>query len=79
MAEAVIDGMLTVGVTSSSELYATDILPERCAHLKTRYGIRVGGDNADAAAWGASSSSRSNLRFLTACLIKLVFLYRMRA
>ena len=53
MAEALINGMLTAGVASSDDFYATDILADRQVYLKTRYGIRVGADNADAAAWGS--------------------------
>jgi pyrroline-5-carboxylate reductase len=52
MTEALVTGLLKAGVSLSSELYATDIVPERQVHFKTRYGIKIGGRNSDAAAWG---------------------------
>ena len=52
MTEALVAGVLKARLTSKDHLYATDVLPERQAHLRKRYGIRVGGDNLDAAAWG---------------------------
>lgn len=52
MAEALIAGTLKAGVAKAGQLYATDILPERLAHLQSRYQIRTGADNGEAAAWG---------------------------
>jgi len=52
MTEALVAGLLKACLTSQEHLYATDVLPERQAHLQKRYGIRAGGDNPDAAAWG---------------------------
>ena len=52
MTEALVAGVLKARLTSQDHLYATDVLPERQAHLQKRYGIRVGGDNLDAADWG---------------------------
>ena len=51
MTEALVAGMRKARLTSPDHLYATDVLPERRAHLQERYGIRVGGDNPDAAGW----------------------------
>ena len=52
MTEALVAGMLKAESARTNELYATDILPERRTHLQTRYNIRVGIDNRDAAGWG---------------------------
>ncbi|MBM4134131.1 MAG: pyrroline-5-carboxylate reductase [Nitrospira sp.] len=52
MAEALVAGMITSGIAKPEQLYATDILPERRTHLLSRYGIKTGADNGEAAAWG---------------------------
>lgn len=51
MTEALVGGMLTAGVARADQLYATDILPERRAHLQSRYRITVSGDNLEAVGW----------------------------
>jgi pyrroline-5-carboxylate reductase len=52
MAEALVAGMVKSGVAKPEQLYATDILPERRAHLQSRYQVKTGADNKEAAAWG---------------------------
>jgi pyrroline-5-carboxylate reductase len=52
MTEALVAGMLTAGVTESTSLYATDILPGRRDYMHARYGIRVGHNNREIAAYG---------------------------
>ena len=52
MTEALVAGLLKARLTSPDHLYATDVLPERRASLQDRYGVRVGSDNPEAAAWG---------------------------
>ncbi len=52
MTEALVAGLVKGGVASADQLFATDVLPERCADLANRYHIRVGNDNRVAAAWG---------------------------
>jgi pyrroline-5-carboxylate reductase len=52
MTEALVAGMLKGRLTTPDHLYATDVLAERRAHLQDRYGVKVGNDNRDAAAWG---------------------------
>jgi pyrroline-5-carboxylate reductase len=51
MTEALATGMLKTGVTSAELVFATDILPERRNAFKERYGVRVGSENREAAAW----------------------------
>lgn len=48
MTEALVTGMLAAGVAHPDQLYATDILPDRRAHLQDRYKIKVSGDNVEA-------------------------------
>lgn len=52
MTEALVTGMLTAGVTEAAYLYATDILPGRREYMQARYGIRVGQNNREVAAYG---------------------------
>ncbi|TAJ07444.1 MAG: pyrroline-5-carboxylate reductase [Nitrospirae bacterium] len=52
MAEALVAGMLKAGVAKPKQLYATDILPERRTQLQSRYQVKTGIDNREAAAWG---------------------------
>ena len=51
MAEAIIAGLLAANVCRPESLWATDRLPARCDLLKSRFGVRVGSDNRQAAAW----------------------------
>lgn len=52
MTEALVAGIVKGGVARADELFVTDILPERRAHMERRYKIHVGKDNSEAAAWG---------------------------
>lgn len=52
MTEALVAGLVKGKVARSDQLLATDLAPERCAHLEQRYRIRVGKDNREAAGWG---------------------------
>lgn len=52
MTEALVAGMLTAGVTEATYLYATDIVPGRRDDMQARYGIRVGHNNREIAAYG---------------------------
>src|SRR5438046_1005825 len=49
MTESLVCGMLQAGVAHADQLHATDLLPERRAHLQSRYKIRVGGESKAAA------------------------------
>lgn len=49
MTEALVSGMLKAGVACADQLHATDILPERRNYLQSRYKIRAGSDNKEAA------------------------------
>jgi len=49
MTEALVSGMLQAGVARADQLHATDILPERRNYLHSRYKIRAGSDNKEAA------------------------------
>lgn len=51
MTEALVAGMLVASVARAEQLFATDILPERLTHLQSRYKIRVGSENEEAAGW----------------------------
>lgn len=52
MTEALVAGMLSAGVTDPVHLYATDILPGRRDYMQAQYGIRVGHNNREIAAYG---------------------------
>lgn len=52
MTEALIAGMLKGHLALPEQLYASDVLEERRAHLQERYKVRVGADNAETARWG---------------------------
>jgi pyrroline-5-carboxylate reductase len=52
MTESLVAGLLKAGIAHAADLYATDIRPERCAHLEKRYAIKTGRTNSQAAAWG---------------------------
>jgi len=49
--EALVAGLLADGAATPVDLWATDVATERLAALKTRYGIRVGTENTEAASW----------------------------
>src|SRR2546430_10286302 len=49
MTESLVCGMLQAGVAYADQLHATDLLPERRAHLQGRYKIRVGSESKEAA------------------------------
>lgn len=51
MAEALIGGLLSAKLCGPDRIWATDTVAGRLDHLKTRYGIRVGGQNREAVAW----------------------------
>lgn len=51
MAEALIGGFLAAKATEPGDLFATDVCEARRDLIKRRFGIRVGSDNAEAAAW----------------------------
>src|SRR3989442_5675514 len=51
MGEALLAGFLADGVTTPAGLWVTDVVSDRLAALRQRYGVRTGNDNAAAAAW----------------------------
>lgn len=51
MGEALLAGFLADGIASASDLWVTDVVPGRLTDLRTRYGVRVGNDNGEAASW----------------------------
>jgi pyrroline-5-carboxylate reductase len=51
MGEALLAGLLADGLATPADLWVTDVVPERLTALRTRYGIRTGHDNAEAASW----------------------------
>ncbi len=51
MAEALIGGFLGSNAAEPGHLFATDVSEGRRDVIKRRFGIRVGSDNAEAAAW----------------------------
>lgn len=51
MGEALMAGWLADGLAAPDDLWATDVVPERLAALRTRYGIRIGQDSAEAGSW----------------------------
>lgn len=51
IAEALVSGLLHKGVLSPSQIFATDVSADRLQLFKTRYQVRVGADNAEAAKW----------------------------
>jgi pyrroline-5-carboxylate reductase len=52
MAEALIRGVLSAGLVTSSEVMATDVRPERLELLKSELGIRIATDNRAALRFG---------------------------
>jgi pyrroline-5-carboxylate reductase len=51
MGEALLAGLLVDGIASAADLWVTDVLADRLTSLRSRYGIRVGADNREAASW----------------------------
>ncbi len=51
MAEALIGGLLGSRIIEPASLWATDPVAERCDVMKRRFGVRIGADNREAAAW----------------------------
>ena len=51
MGEALVAGLLADGAATPAGLWVTDVVADRLAALKQRYGIRTGGDNGEAASW----------------------------
>ena len=51
MGEALLGGLLADGIASAADLWATDVLGDRLTSLRSRYGIRIGADNREAASW----------------------------
>ncbi|MGH7256159.1 MAG: pyrroline-5-carboxylate reductase family protein, partial [Nitrospirales bacterium] len=52
MTEALVAGLLKAGLARPKQLRATDVLPQRRAHLQARYHLGTGADNVEAARWG---------------------------
>ena len=48
IAEALVSGLLQGQVVQPSQIFATDVVGERLSHFETRYGVRVGSNNAEA-------------------------------
>src|SRR5687767_728574 len=51
MGEALLAGLLADGAATPADLWTTDVDGERLSALRTRYGIRIGSDNQEAATW----------------------------
>ncbi len=51
MAGALVKGLISAGAASSAEIFCTDTRKERLEELREKHGVRVGQDNAEAAAW----------------------------
>jgi pyrroline-5-carboxylate reductase len=51
MAEALLGGLFASHGADPSSVFAADLSSERCDLIKQRFGIRVGGDNREAASW----------------------------
>ena len=51
MAGALVKGLLAAGAASPAEIFCTDTRKERLEELQRRHGVRIGQDNAEAAAW----------------------------
>ncbi len=49
MSDALIAGLLQAGTARPEQIIATDILPDRRDHLKSRYRVKTTGDNREAA------------------------------
>jgi pyrroline-5-carboxylate reductase len=52
MAEALIAGLQSSGLAAADRLWATDTDPSRLTLVQSRFQIRVGRNNSEAAAWG---------------------------
>ena len=51
MGEALLAGFLADGVATPAGLWVTDVIADRLAAVRQRYGIRTGSDNAEVASW----------------------------
>src|SRR5437867_2775960 len=51
MGEALLAGLLADGTATPPDLWATDVERDRLSALQSRYGIRTGHDNREAASW----------------------------
>ena len=51
MGEALLAGFLAEGVATPAGLWVTDVVTDRLAALRQRYGVRTGSDNGEAATW----------------------------
>ncbi len=51
MAGALVKGLLAAGAAEPTEVFCTDTRQERLDELHAKHGVRVGKDNAEAAAW----------------------------
>ena len=51
MSEALVAGILKARLTESKQVFATDVSKTRLEFLETRFNIRVGTDNLEAAQW----------------------------
>jgi pyrroline-5-carboxylate reductase len=51
MAGALVKGLLAAGAAAPADVFCTDTRKERLEELKTKHGVRIGQDNAEAAAW----------------------------
>jgi pyrroline-5-carboxylate reductase len=51
MAGALVKGLLAAGAAKPSDVYCTDTRKERLDELHLKHGVRIGQDNAAAAAW----------------------------
>ena len=51
IAEALVSGLLRGKVVEQKQIFATDVSDQRLHHFSSRFGVRVGSDNAAAAKW----------------------------
>src|SRR2546425_4089109 len=51
MGEALLAGFLAEWVATPKELWVTDVVADRLAALRQRYGVRTGSDNGEAVTW----------------------------
>jgi len=51
MGEALLAGLLADGLVTPADLWVTDVVSDRLAALRNRYGVRVGSDNREAVSW----------------------------
>ena len=48
MAEALVSGLLKQKLARPKQVQVTDVLPERCQHFESAYGVRASADNVAA-------------------------------